>query len=120
MQAVSASRGQWSAARGRLDKFNAAATSILPLRQLFATAENYPRLRANENFLQLQNALTNIEEQIADRRELYNSAVSLFNSRIQIFPDKIIAGTFRFTVEPFFSADVGATTVPPVNAASGG
>ena len=119
MQAVSASRGQWSAARGRLDKLNAAATSILPLRQLLATAENYPRLRTNENFLQLQNALTSIEEQIADRRELYNSAVSLFNSRIQIFPDKIIASMFRFTVEPFFSADVGASTVPPINAATG-
>jgi LemA protein len=119
IQAVSASRGQWSDARGRVEKLNAAAVLIPPLRQLLATAENYPRLRANENFLQLQGALTNIEEQIADRRELYNSAVSLFNSRIQIFPDRIIAGTFRFTVQPFFSAGAGAASVPSVNVTTG-
>lgn len=105
MQAVSASRGQWTAARGRTDKLNAAAFAIPPLRQLFATAESYPRLRANENFLQLQEPLISIEEQIADRRELYNSAVSLFNSRIQIFPDRMVAGTFGFSTQPFFSAD---------------
>jgi LemA protein len=115
MQAVSDSRGQWAAARARVDKLNAAAFSILPLRQLFATAESYPRLRANENFLQLQGSLTSIEEQIADRRELYNSAVSLFNSRIQIFPDRIVASTFRFTTQPFFTADSAAESVPAAN-----
>jgi LemA protein len=118
MQAVSASRGQWTAARGRVDKLNAAAFSIMPLRQLLATAESYPRLRANENFLQLQDALTSIEEQIADRRELYNSAVSLFNSRIQIFPDRLVAGAFRFTAQPFFTADAAAEAVPAVNVAA--
>lgn len=118
MQAVSASRGQWTAARGRFDKLTAAATSILPLRQLLATAEAYPRLRANENFLQLQGALTGIEEQIADRRELYNSAVSLFNSRIQMFPDRVIAGAFRFTEQPFFSAEPQAEAVPNVSTSS--
>ena len=115
MQAVSASRGQWDAARGRTDKLAAAAISITPLRQLLATAEAYPRLRANENFLQLQRALVSIEEQIADRRELYNSAVSLFNSRIQIFPDRLIAGAFRFAAQPFFSADAASAAVPAVN-----
>ena len=115
MQAVSASRGQWDAARGRTDKLAAATISITPLRQLLATAESYPRLRANENFLQLQRALVSIEEQIADRRELYNSAVSLFNSRIQIFPDRLIASTFRFAAEPFFSADTASAAVPAVN-----
>ena len=115
MQAVSASRGQWDAARGRTDKLAAAAISVTPLRQLLATAEAYPRLRANENFLQLQRTLVSIEEQIADRRELYNSAVSLFNSRIQIFPDRLIAGPFRFTSQPFFSADAASQAVSAVN-----
>jgi LemA protein len=119
MQAVSASRGQWNAARGRTDKLTAAAISITPLRQLLATAESYPRLRANENFLQLQGALTSIEEQIADRRELYNSAVSLFNSRIQIFPDRAVAAAFRFTAQPFFSADPAAESVLSVDVSAG-
>lgn len=116
MQAVAASRGQWSTARGRFDKLAAAATSIEPLRQLLASADAYPRLRANENFLQLQGALTSIEDQIADRRELYNSAVSLFNSRIQIFPDRLIANAFRFSAQPFFSAEAPAGTAPTVDA----
>jgi LemA protein len=118
MQAVSESRGQWTAARGRTDKLAAATLSITPLRQLLATAEAYPRLRANENFLQLQRALVSIEEQIADRRELYNSAVSLFNSRIQIFPDRMVAGAFRFTAQPFFTADAASTVLPAVNQAA--
>ncbi len=117
MLAVTASRSQWANARERSDKLAAAAIAVPPLRQLLATAESYPRLRANENFLQLQEQLTSLEGQIADRRELYNSAVSLFNSRIQLFPDRIIANAFRFLEQPFYSAEDTASTVPAVNAA---
>jgi LemA protein len=119
MQAVSASRGQWTAARGRTDKLNVATNSTPALRQLLIAAESYPRLHANETFLQLQTALTSIEEQIADRRELYNSAVSLFNSRVQILPDRVVANTFGFSKQPFFDAENDAKTVPNVTTASG-
>ncbi len=119
MQAVSASRGQWTAARGRTDKINAAAIAVPALRQLLATAEAYPRLRANENFLQLQQSLSTLEEQVADRRELYNSAVSLFNSRIKMVPDRLVAGTFRFEEQPFFSAEKSAEVPPTMNVGFG-
>ena len=119
MQAVSASRSQWTSARGRSDKLVAAAIALPPLRQLLATAESYPRLRANENFLQLQEQLTSLESQIADRRELYNAAVSLFNSRIQLFPDRILANAFRFREQPFYQAEDAASTVPAVKVVPG-
>jgi LemA protein len=119
MQAVSASRSQWTNARERSDKLTAAAVALPPLRQLLATAEAYPRLRANENFLQLQEQLASLESQIADRRELYNSAVSLFNSRIQLFPDRFVANAFRFREQPFYAAEAAVNTVPSASTAQG-
>ena len=77
------------------------------LGQLFAVAEAYPDLKANENFMQLQTRITALENGIADRRELYNDAVNINNVRIEQFPDAIIAGIFRFGAKPLleFSAD---------------
>ena len=66
------------------------------LGQLFALAENYPQLKANESFQHLQQRITGLENGIADRRELYNEAVNLNNVRIEQFPDVIIAGLFGF------------------------
>lgn len=66
------------------------------LGQLFAVAEAYPDLKANENFMQLQGRITALENGIADRRELYNDAVNINNVRIEQFPDSIIAGMFHF------------------------
>ncbi len=66
------------------------------LGRLFAVAEAYPELKANESFMQLQGRITALENGIADRRELYNEAVNINNVRIEQFPDSIIAGVFRF------------------------
>ncbi len=66
------------------------------LGQLFAVAEAYPDLKANENFMQLQSRITALENGIADRRELYNDAANINNVRIEQFPDSIIAGMFHF------------------------
>ncbi|MFC5699176.1 LemA family protein [Pseudomonas sp. GCM10022186] len=66
------------------------------LGQLFALAENYPLLKANESFQFLQTRISGLENGIADRRELYNEAVNLNNVRIEQFPDLIIAGLFGF------------------------
>jgi len=68
----------------------------LGLGQLFAVAEAYPELRANENFMQLQQRITSLENGIADRRELYNDAVNINNVRVEQFPDAVIARAFAF------------------------
>lgn len=66
------------------------------LGQLFALAENYPDLKANESFQHLQQRISGLENAIADRRELYNEAVNLNNVRIEQFPDLILARLFAF------------------------
>ncbi len=66
------------------------------LGRLFALAENYPDLKANESFLHLQSRITDLENGIADRRELYNDSVNINNTRIEQFPDVIIANRFAF------------------------
>ena len=78
------------------------------LRSLFAVSENYPQLRANENFLELQKELSDIEEKIAFARQFYNRNVMDFNTRIQVFPNVIIANTFNFERFEFFEAEEGA------------
>ncbi|MCH7510936.1 MAG: LemA family protein, partial [Chloroflexi bacterium] len=72
------------------------------LRSLFAVSENYPQLRANENFLALQKELSDIEEKIAFARQFYNRNVMNFNTRIQVFPSAIIANMFNFERFEFF------------------
>ncbi len=66
------------------------------LGKLFAVAENYPDLKANENFKHLQGRISNLENSIADRREFYNDSVNVNNVRIEQFPDLVIAGLFDF------------------------
>ncbi|WP_339845080.1 LemA family protein [uncultured Halopseudomonas sp.] len=66
------------------------------LGQLFALAENYPDLKANESFMHLQSRITGLESGIADRRELYNEAVNINNVRIEQFPDVLVARMFGF------------------------
>jgi LemA protein len=70
------------------------------LGRLFAVAEAYPELKANENFLLLQSRISALENGIADRRELYNDAVNINNVRIEQFPDVIFARMFNFSIRP--------------------
>ena len=70
------------------------------LGQLFAVAEAYPELKANEHFMQLQTRITALENSIADRREWYNESVYVHNVRIEQFPDLIVARMFQFTEQP--------------------
>jgi len=70
------------------------------LGQIFAVAEAYPELKANENFMQLQNRISALENAIADRREFYNEAVNINNVRVEQFPDFIVAQAFRFDTKP--------------------
>jgi len=70
------------------------------LMSLFAVAENYPELRANENFQRLQNRISQLESQIADRREYYNDTVNANNVRIEQLPDRLVACAFKFGQRP--------------------
>jgi LemA protein len=75
------------------------------LRGFFAVAENYPDLKANNNFLQLQQRITALENQIADRREFYNDSVNTFNIRIQQVPDTLVAGFMHLTPRTMLKVD---------------
>jgi LemA protein len=72
------------------------------LRGLFAVAENYPQLRANENFLKLQNRITELEERIADRREFFNDDINTYNTRIGQIPDVFVASFMSLKPRPMF------------------
>ena len=85
------------------------------LRSLFAVAENYPDLKANQNFLDLQNELSDIEEKIAYARQFYNRNVSVYNTRIQTVPNVVVANMFGFQRFEFFEAPEEAREVPEVS-----
>ncbi len=82
---------------GDVGALGAAETQMrIGLGNLFAVAENYPELKANENFLHLQSRISQLESQISGRREFYNDNVNINNIRIEQFPDNIVATFFRF------------------------
>ena len=72
------------------------------LKSLFAVAEAYPDLKANQNFLQLQEELTSTEDRIAYARQFYNDSVLNYNNAIQTFPRNVLAGMFNFEKREFF------------------
>src|ERR1035438_8319071 len=75
------------------------------LHGLFAVAENYPQLKANENFLKLQNRISELEERIADRRELFNDEVNTYNTRIGQIPEVFLARLMKLQPQPMFRVD---------------
>jgi len=85
-------------------KENAEAENMLggALKSLFAVAENYPELKANENFKLLQEELSGIESKIAYARQRYNRTVMAYNTSIQVFPMNILAGIFNFQPRDYF------------------
>ena len=72
------------------------------LKSLMAIAENYPDLKANQNFLELQNELQNTEDKISNVRQDYNNSVTKYNIRLETFPSNIVASQFKFTQEELF------------------
>ena len=75
------------------------------LKSLFAVAENYPDLKANTNFMDLQNQLKQVEEDIANARKYYNAVVKQYNNKCEMFPSNILAGIFHFERKPMFEVD---------------
>ncbi len=84
------------------------------LRQLFAVAENYPDLKANQNFSQLQTSLETTEDKISYARQSYNDCVLNYNNAIQTFPGNVLGGLFHFTERQGFEADEASRSVPEV------
>ena len=83
------------------------------LKNLFIVAENYPDLKANKNFLDLQNRLVEIEDQLQYARRYYNGAVRNYNIRVESFPSNIIAGIFDFKQDNFFEISLATERSTP-------
>jgi len=111
---VTKARASAMGATGVADK--AASENMLAgtLKSLFAVAENYPELKANQNFLELQRELTDTEDKIQYSRRFYNTNVRDFNIKIQVFPSSIIANMFSFKKKDMFEAEEAAREVPKV------
>ncbi len=87
------------------DKAQASNELSGTLKSLFAVSENYPQLKANENFLQLQEELAGTENKISYARQHYNDMVMRFNTKIEIFPNNLFANMLNFTQEEMFKAE---------------
>ncbi len=85
------------------------------LQRLLVVTENYPELKANQNFLALQSQLEGTENRIAVERKRFNDAVRVYNTAIRRFPQVLFARRFGFEPKPYFEASAGAETAPKVN-----
>lgn len=100
----------------RLMEFQRAQEQVRSaLSRLIAVSENYPDLKANQNFLELQTQLEGTENRIAVARRDFNEKAQLFNTAVRSFPANIVAGLFGFTTKPYFVADEGTDKAPQVN-----
>ncbi|WP_416200504.1 MAG: LemA family protein [Thermocaproicibacter melissae] len=94
-----------------MEKNNALSRAIV---NLFATAENYPDLKANQNFIDLQHQLQDVETKIAVSRQFYNDTAMKYNEYVMHFPSNIIASAFHFTLRKYFETDDAVQTAPQV------
>lgn len=104
LEEITKARAALVGAKGAEDKAKANNDLANGLKSLFAVAENYPQLKANENFLQLQNELSDTENKIAYARQFYNSVVMDFNTKLSVFPTVIFGQMMHFTPAEFFAA----------------
>jgi len=102
---IAQARSQFQQAVSVDQKAQADQSTTSALRGLFAVAENYPDLKANQNFLRLQNRITELENEIADRREYYNDSVNTLNTRIQQIPDTFIAAFMNLQPRTMFKVE---------------
>lgn len=106
LEAVVKARQQAVAAGGSMaDRAQAENALSQSLRQLFALAEAYPDLKANQNFIQLQQELAATENRIGFARQYYNDAAMRYKNKVETFPGNIVAGLFNFKPEPFFQLE---------------
>ena len=105
LENITKARSQAVAAEGVGDKAKAEGELTTALGKFNLVVENYPDLKANQNFLSLQEELTSTENKISFSRQNYNDQVLFYNNKIQMFPSNIVAGMFQFTEEEFFEIE---------------
>ncbi len=113
LEEVTRARQQAIDASGVADQAKAENFLTRTLRSLFAVVENYPDLKANKNFLELQEELTTTENRIAYARQFYNDSTMRLNNRIEKIPTNLVAGLFNFKKEEFFEIEAEAERTPP-------
>ena len=105
LEDVIKARNAFASANTPEDEMKASGEITKAVSKLFALAESYPDLKANENFLNLQGELKETEDKISYARQFYNDTVMSYNNKVQMFPSNIIANMFNFKTETFFEAD---------------
>ena len=105
LESVIEARNSYTTATTPHEKMQANNMLSDTLSKLFALAENYPDLKANQNFLELQTELQETEDKIAMARQFYNDTVLTYNNKVEMFPSNIVASIFKFKMEEFFKAE---------------
>jgi LemA protein len=105
LEAVTQARNMAMSAKTPEEKIKAENALSGTLKTLFAVAENYPELKANQNFMDLQATLKEVEEKLQLSRRYYNATVRDFNTKVEIFPNNLIANIFKFTRRDFFEIE---------------
>jgi LemA protein len=114
LEAVTRARQQAIDVRGGVaDQAKAENMLTQTLRSLFAVAEQYPDLKANQNFLALQEELTSTENKISFARQYYNDSVLRYNNKTEMFPSNVIAGMFNFRPSEFFEVEAAEERQAP-------
>lgn len=109
---VTKARSHYGQANSVNEKVQAANELSLAMRGVMAIGENYPELRSNQNFMQLQGRVSDLENSIADRRENFNSAVTNYNTRIQQIPDVVFAGMLGYKARDLYAIPQAETARP--------
>lgn len=105
LEKVTSLRSSWANANSVNEKANLDNQLSSALKTIMAISENYPDLKANTNFTELQNSLTETENKISFSRQFYNDTVTMYNTKLEVFPDNFIASIFNFKEEPLFNVD---------------
>ena len=105
LEKITELRTSWANASSVNDKIEIDNQISSALKTIMAVSENYPDLKANQNFMQLSQELTNTENKISFSRQFYNDTVTIYNTKLQAFPSNIIAGMFNFTRSELFKTD---------------
>ena len=98
-------RTSWANCSSVADKAKVDGELSGALKTIMAVSENYPELKANQNFSDLSEELRNTENKISFSRQFYNDTVTMYNTKLQVFPSNIIAGMFNFTARDLFKAE---------------
>lgn len=102
---IAALRTSWANTSSVAEKAELDNQLSTSLKTIMAVSESYPELRANQNFSELSEELRNTENKISFSRQFYNDAVTMYNTKLQVFPSNIIAGMFNFTARDLFKAE---------------